>query len=180
VVTKVVEGTNEILMPALRAGELDLVVGRLPTHRHRGDLDQMTLYEERIVAVVRAGHPLASRLALTSDDMAGFGWILPPAETTLRRQLDQHFDRRPDAAPRRVVESVSYLTNRALVLASDLISVIPSQVARAELDAGGFAQLDWTVPLGAGPVGVSFRRRGALSPAARAFIATLADIGKGF
>lgn len=176
-VVKVVEGTNEVLMPALRAGELDLVVGRLPTHRYRGDLDQMTLYEERIVAIVRAGHPLAAQPAVSAEDMAGYGWILPPAETTLRRQLDQHFDRWSDTAPKRVVESVSYLTNRALVLASDLISVVPSHVARADLDSGGFAQLAWTVPVGTGPVGVSFRRRGSLSPAAQAFIRTLADIG---
>lgn len=176
-VVKVVEGTNEVLMPALRAGELDLVVGRLPTHRYRGDLDQMTLYEERIVAIVRAGHPLAAQPAVSAEDLAGYGWILPPAETTLRRQLDQHFDRWSDTAPKRVVESVSYLTNRALVLASDLISVVPSHVARADLDSGGFAQLAWTVPVGTGPVGVSFRRRGSLSPAAQAFIRTLADIG---
>ncbi|MBJ6370396.1 LysR substrate-binding domain-containing protein [Sedimentitalea arenosa] len=176
-VVKVVEGTNEVLMPALRSGELDLVVGRLPTHRHRDDVEQRTLYQERIVAVVRAGHPLDGRTDLTLDDLAELSWILPPAETTLRRQLDQLFATRPESSPRRVVDSVSYLTNRALLLRSELVSVMPSHVAAADLDSGAFARLDWTVPVGTGPVGVSYRRRGALSPAADAFIRTLGEIG---
>lgn len=176
-VIKVVEGTNKVLMPALRSGELDMVVGRLPTHRHRSDLDQLRLYDEQIVAVVRAGHPLAGQSAIGLAEMAGFGWILPPGETTLRRQLDQHFVTRPDLAPKRVVESVSYLTNRALVAASDLISVLPGHVASTDIASGAFVQLDWQVPVGTGPVGVSFRRQGGLSPAARGFIRILSQIG---
>lgn len=178
-VIKVVEGTNMVLMPALRSGELDLVVGRLPTHRHRSDLAQKKLYDERIVAVVRAGHPLAGRSGLALADLAAFGWILPPAETTLRRQLDQHFVGRPEVMPQRIVESVSFLTNRALVLSSDVISVLPSHVAATDLEYGGFVELDWRVPVGTGPVGVSFRRQGSLSPAAQVFIRTLTEIGAG-
>lgn len=176
-VIKVVEGTNEVLMPALRSGELDLVVGRLPTHRHRSELTQQKLYDENIVAVVRREHPLAGQQGLGLADLAPYGWILPPAETTLRRQLDQHFVGRPDLTPRRVVESVSYLTNRALVLSSDVISVVPSQVAGADIASGAFVQLDWIVPVGAGPVGVSFRSQAGLSPAAQAFIRALVETG---
>lgn len=170
---KVVEGTNEVLMPALRTGELDMVVGRLPTHRHRSDVDRITLYDERIVAVARHDHPLAKRQGLALADLSAHRWILPPPETTLRRQLDQHFAAHADAAPRRVVESVSYLTNRALLLSGDLIAVLPSHVVEADIASGQFAELDWTVPVGAGPVGISFRRQGGLSPAARAVIAAL-------
>lgn len=173
---KVVEGTNEVLMPALRTGELDMVVGRLPTHRHRSDLDQITLYDERIVAVARRGHPMAGRSALTHAELGGFRWILPPQETTLRRQLDQHFAAHADAAPRRVVESVSYLTNRALLLSSDMIAVLPGHVVAGDIASGAFTELTWTVPVGSGPVGISFRRGGGLSPAARAVLAALQEV----
>ncbi len=176
-VIKVVEGTNEVLMPALRTGELDLVVGRLPSHRHRDDLEQQKLYDEKIVAVVRSGHPLASATGLTQDALIAYNWILPPSETTLRRQLDQHFASRPDGTPKRVVESVSYLTNRALLLSSDMISILPNHVAATDLEDGRFSILDWAVPVGAGPVGVSFRSKAGLSPAARAFVQSLSDIG---
>ena len=176
-VIKVVEGTNEVLMPALRSGELDLVVGRLPTLRHRSDLDQKKLYDEKIVACVRAGHPLISKARIGLQDIDRFGWILPPAETTLRRQLDQHFVARAAFAPSRVVDSVSYLTNRALVAASDFVTLLPAQVAEADFASGALVRLDWQVPVGAGPVGVSFRQSGSLSPAARAFVAVLTETG---
>src|SRR5699024_6634598 len=91
VAVRVVEGTNEVLMPRLRAGELDLVVGRLPVLRHRSDLSQMRLMQGRVALVVREGHPLLSRVDLSFDDLRPYGWILPPPDTTLRRQLDQYF-----------------------------------------------------------------------------------------
>ena len=107
---KVVEGTNEVLMPELRSGEIDLVVGRLPTHRHRIELAQEKLFDEPIVAVVGRDHPLARREALTFDMLKPFGWILPPVETTLRRQVDQFFLKQNQYAPPFALESVSYLT----------------------------------------------------------------------
>ncbi len=88
---KIQEGTNEVLMPALRSGDLDLVVGRLPTHRHRDELQQERLYDERIIAITRTDHPIQSRKRVTFADLMDYGWILPPQETTLRRQIDLVF-----------------------------------------------------------------------------------------
>ena len=72
---KIQEGTNEVLMPALRSGELDLVVGRLPTHRHRDELLQERLYEEKVIAVTGVNHPLVSRKRVGFADMMEYGWI---------------------------------------------------------------------------------------------------------
>ena len=46
VVIKIVEGTNEALMPALLSGEIDMVLGRLPNLRHRSKLVQEKLFGE--------------------------------------------------------------------------------------------------------------------------------------
>lgn len=173
---KVVEGTNGVLMPALRTGELDMVVGRLPVHRHRSDLERRRLYDETIVAVVRPGHPLENSAAPDLQAMAAFDWVLPPPETTLRRQMDQLFAVQQVRAPQRVVESVSYLTNRALVQGSDMIWVLPRQVVMQDVANRSLAALDWQAPVGSGPVGVTFRSETALSPAAQALIAALTDV----
>lgn len=175
---RVVEGTNEVLMPALRAGDLDMVVGRLPVHRHRTDLDQAVVYDERIVAVVRPGHPLADVSDLAPTHLAAFGWVMPPPETTLRRQLDQLFVS-AGAAPDHVVESVSYLTNRALVQSTDMIWPLPSQAVEQDVSAKALACLKWTCPVGTGPVGVSYRSDAQLSPAARALIDRLREVSSG-
>jgi DNA-binding transcriptional LysR family regulator len=169
---KVVEGTNEVLMPRLRAGELDLVVGRLPVQRHRSDLAQRRLFDDPVALVVRAGHPLTIQPAPTFEDLRGYGWILPPAETTLRRQIDQYFINQGQYVPAQVVESVSFLTNRALLRGSDMICALPAEVV-AGGGAEGLVALPLSLPFGTGPVGASYRTATSLSPAASAFLEAL-------
>ncbi|PVA11587.1 LysR family transcriptional regulator [Pelagivirga sediminicola] len=172
---RVIEGTNEVLMPRLRAGELDLVVGRLPVLRHRSDLTQMPLGHGRIALVVREGHPLCGRAGLGFDDLRPYGWIVPPADTTLRRQMDQFFVTEGQYMPPLMVESVSFVTNRGLLLGSDMICAMPAEVAHAA-EGGALAELPLAVPFGDGPVGASFRSNTSLPPAAAALLAALRDV----
>ncbi|WP_324754822.1 LysR family transcriptional regulator [Roseovarius sp. Pro17] len=169
---KVVEGTNEVLMPRLRAGELDLIVGRLPVLRHRSDLEQRRLMQGRIALVVRAGHPLLEIGLLSFDNLRPYGWILPPPDTTLRRQIDQFFVAEGQYAPPTLVESVSYLTNRGLLAASDMICAMPAEAADLG-PASTLAELPLPLPFGDGPLGASFRSNTSLPPAAAALLDAL-------
>ncbi|MEN0087025.1 MAG: LysR substrate-binding domain-containing protein [Pseudomonadota bacterium] len=177
VAIKVVDGTNDVLMPALRNGEIDMVVGRLPTHNHRHELEQIPLYQENIEVVVGPEHPLVGKNDLTFDDLRPFGWILPPAETSLRLLVDQFFVDMRQYSPERVIESVSYLTNRALLKSSDLIGFMPSAVPQPEMEAGQLHVLPYTLPFGTGAVGITVRAGGGLSPAALAMMDALKTIG---
>lgn len=179
VAIKIVEGTNEVLMPGLLSGEIDIVVGRLPSHRHRDKIRQEKLVEENIHAVVGGGHPLANRKTVNFAQMKPFGWILPPHETTLRRHVDQFFIRQQQYIPPVAVESVSYLTNRALLQSRNLIGLMPAQVVAQDIAQGYMKKLDWDVPFGRGPIGVSIRLGDELSPAGRAFKAALHEAALG-
>ncbi len=178
VAIKVVEGTNEVLMPELRAGEIDLIVGRLPTHRHRSELLQEKLFDESIVVVSGSRHPLAGKKALQFEDLKEFGWILPPIETTLRRQLDQFFLKQDQYSPPFALESVSYLTNRSLLQSKDYVGIMPAHVAEQDVATGSLTQLDIVLPFGTGPVGVSYRKSGSLSPAGDAMLRGLRAAAK--
>lgn len=173
VAIKIVEGTNEVLMPGLLSGEIDMVVGRLPSHRHRDKIRQEKLVEESIHAVVGVDHPLADRRTVNFAQMKPFGWILPPHETALRRHVDQFFVSQQQYIPPVMIESVSYLTNRALLQSRNLIGLMPAQVVAQDIANGYMQQLDWDVPFGRGPIGISFRLEDELSPAGRAFKAAL-------
>ncbi|KGJ02336.1 transcriptional regulator, LysR family [Paracoccus halophilus] len=178
VAIKIVLGTNDALIPALLSGEIDLVVGRLPVYRYRTNIIQEKFFDERVVMVAGPDHPLARKTGVTFDDMTGFGWVLPPIETTLRRQIDQFFLRHDKFVPRLGVESVSYLANRSLLRESNMLGIAPADVAALDIEAGLLARIDWTVPFGAGPVGVSHRGEESLSPASLAFLAALRDAVK--
>lgn len=183
VAIKVVEGTNDALMPALYSGEIDMIVGRLPAYRARARLVQETLFDERILAVAGKQHPLSKSQSVTFRQIRPFGWILPPPETTLRRQIDQFFVSQKQYTPPHVLESVSYLANRSLFQKRDLVGLMPEHVVAHDIDAGLLVELNWNVPFGNGPVGVSYRGADSLSPAGAEFLKALRGaaeaLGKG-
>ncbi len=160
-------------MPGLISGEIDLVVGRLPSHRYRTKTTQEKLYDEQIVAIVGPQHPLSAAPSVELSDLTQYAWILPPVETTLRRQIDQFFLKNGPFLPKSIVESVSYLANRSLLRSRNYICIMPAPVAALDLDQEVLSKIAWDVPFGATPVGVSHRGADSLSPASAAFLDVL-------
>ncbi len=164
------EGSNDILMPALRRGELDLVVGRLPEFRARDGIAQEELYQEIACLVVRANHPLAGMSAPRLADLVSGEWVLPPPETTLRTQMEMGFYDAGVPRPGRVVESVSLVNNLQLVLTADFILATPYQAIRELVKAGRMTVLPVPLLPTMGPVGISRRSGAALSPVSLALV----------
>jgi DNA-binding transcriptional LysR family regulator len=100
-------------------------------------------------------------------------WILPPPDTTLRRQVEQAFRDRGLDLPESSIESVSFLTNRELLRSSDLIGMFPNHIADSDIAAGTIARVDTEMPVPASPIGVSHLGVASLSPAAAGFLQTL-------
>lgn len=167
------EGTTDVLLPSLRQGELDLIVGRLPAFSVGSDIAEEILCDDHARIVVRIGHPLLSRKSLSLGDLANEPWILPRRETSLRRQIDEAFRIENAPSPANCVESVSFLTNRALVLRADHLAVWPVQLARFEMGLGHVATLPIELPTMRQPIGVCTLRATRLSPAAETLIAAL-------
>src|SRR5579862_3623754 len=120
VAISVVVGTYDILMPALLGGDLDMVLGRMPEQGRSRALVYEEFYAEPICVVSRRAHPLARRRRLTLRDLSNEGWVLPLPETALRRQIERAFTEAGVPLPRNVIESVSILTNRALLRKSEI------------------------------------------------------------
>lgn len=172
----ITEGTNDLLMPSIRQGELDLVVGRLPEFWDREGLSQEALFQDAGCIVVRAGHPLVGRNDLELGDLLAWDWIMPRQQTTLRRQIDRSFYDQGLVPPRHAVESVSFLTNRALVFDADYLSVWPWQVAHSELQTGRITILPVPLKATLGAVGITTRLDARLSPAAKVLILTIKKV----
>lgn len=164
------DGTNDFLMPLLNTGDVDMVVGRLAEYRHREALVQEPLYRERIVVVCRKGHPLDRPGPIGLDELVGRDWILPPVQTTLRRQIDKEFLDSGLPSPSNAVECVSFLTNRSLLLETDMLCVLPYQVVEHEIAQMLLAVVPCRLDISGGPVGVSYRSLESLSPAALEFL----------
>jgi DNA-binding transcriptional LysR family regulator len=121
---------------------------------------------------------LAKKKKLTLADLVEAQWILPSPGTTLRREIDSAFHRAGLPVPRSVIESVSILTNRALLVDTDMIAAMPYQVIRAYEEMGLLCQLPIRLQTDAGPVGVTLRAGAQLTPAASYLLEVLRETGK--
>jgi DNA-binding transcriptional LysR family regulator len=168
VAISVIVGTYDILMPALLAGDLDMVLGRLPTEGHSRALVYEEFYAEPTCIVVRRGHPLTRKRRLTLRELANQPWLLPLPETALHRQIERAFIDAGTTLPKNVIESVSILTNRVLLRKSDCVGVMPYHVALDDVEHGLLAILPVKLKSLESPVGVIVRAPGDLPPAASA------------
>jgi DNA-binding transcriptional LysR family regulator len=55
---------------------------------------------------------------------------------------------------------------------------MPDQVVSHDIENGLLVEIDWEVPFGKGPVGVSYRGPDSLSPAGTAFLKALRHAAK--
>ncbi|HEX9185387.1 MAG TPA: LysR substrate-binding domain-containing protein [Burkholderiales bacterium] len=148
------EGSATVLLPALRRGELDLVVGRVSSDVPSEGLEFEAFYSEPMQVVARVAHPLARRRSLRLRDLAGEMWVVPAPDAPYRRRLDAAFRQAGVAPPRRLVESVSVSVNKMLVQRSDMLGVMPRDVAREYAALGLLRILPVKLPPPSGPVGV--------------------------
>lgn len=119
-----------MLSPGLRTGEIDLFVGYLSEIRARQGLVQEQLYLNSAAIVARHGHPLhreGKRLALAN--LVHKQWILPLPDTVLRRHIDAAFRSAGHDPPATAVQSVTMLLIQSLLMNSDMIAVLPRQIA---------------------------------------------------
>jgi molybdate transport repressor ModE-like protein len=120
--------TSDRLTESLRRGELDLVIGRVP----EGAMDDMhfrPVADEVLSVVANPDHPLAGRTRVTFTDLLQHPWILQPRGSPMRDVLEQEFRRHRAAVPRGLIETSSILTTMNLLARSDMIAVIPTEVA---------------------------------------------------
>ena len=154
-----------------------MIVGPLSPDGPDTACTEELLYYNELAIFARAGHPLAkpdtAEATLAIADLAGQQWILPPRGTAPRSQLENAFRRAGLDPPASAVETSSMSCVRALLLATDRLTVLPAQIVRMEREMGLVSVLPvkWQAP--SRPIGITARLRGTLSEAASAFIGCL-------
>ncbi|MFB7288899.1 LysR substrate-binding domain-containing protein [Actinacidiphila glaucinigra] len=125
------DGTPESLLVDMRAGRVDVIVGRL-TQTSDDDFFRRKLYDERVVLVVHEHHPLADSETVDLATLADYPWILPGPETALRRELEDLFHNNDLPLPANRVETTSYLTVRQLLRDTDMVAALPRLITEGD------------------------------------------------
>lgn len=177
----IVEGTHAMLVTTLKAGGLDLMLGRVMGGSDMDDLASEVLYRDDFCIVCDPAHALARtrRKSLSLKALVDERWVLPPSTAPLRQRLDILFMSQADDRPRYAVESVSLLTNLRMMQEGNMLSVMASDIARHFEQSRLVAILP--VPLDGlfGPVALFTRRGRSLSPAALALVEELRKASAG-
>ncbi|MGM9491664.1 LysR substrate-binding domain-containing protein [Ideonella sp. YS5] len=164
------------LVERLRAGSLDIVIGRILDPSVADELVFEPLAEEPHRLVVRAGHPLCACEGMGVQELVDQGWILPPAGSILRDRLTAMFVSHGLDMPARTVETAALPVTLALLAGGDMVAALPQEVVRAQLAAGVLDVLPFDPRLTLDAYGLVTRRQHALSPGALALLEVLREV----
>jgi DNA-binding transcriptional LysR family regulator len=170
--------TSKALIQRLRAGELDLMIGRVLDAESATELDFEPLTDEPHALFVRAGHPLLARRDLRLEDLAGESWILPPYGSILRDRLTALFLAQGLNPPDETVETQALSVSTSLLSGSDMIAALPEELALPYLDLGLLAELPFDLGLRMDAFGIVTRKQHQLAPGADALLRMLREVAQ--
>lgn len=168
------------IVDRLRQGDIDCMVGRLPSLEHMAGVSFEHLYSEALVFVARRGHPLADVPNLTLNDIDRELVIVPQPNTIIRRELSKFTIGRGMAEFSNKIETVSFEFTRAFLSAQDAVACMPLGAIRQELANGQFVILDIHGEELIGSVGLSYMTGRDLSPAAAQLVEILREEARAY
>lgn len=167
-ILKIDTGPHGYLMGQLRAGAIDMMIGRMPDPSEMAGMIFAHLFEEDVVLVARAGHPLA--LAPIATLLQAVPVVLPPEGAVIRRAVNDYLAVLGLTGLRPAVETVALAVGRGLLAESDSVWFISRGVVVDELERGALIELPTGVRFLSGAVGITRQQSQAGGPAFEALL----------
>lgn len=177
IVVRITTAANTELLERLKSGAIECAVGRLSEPERMVGLSFEQLYNEPLVAVVRAGHPLAASSAPAAE-LERFPMVVPPYGTLIRQSADQLLAACGAPPLASFVEVLSVSVARALALENDAVWFVPLYAAEYDLAAGTLVRLPLPAAGAEEPVGLILRTDAQPTPVARTLIDAVRDVAR--
>ena len=161
---QVTEGSMDTLLPELRRGNLDLLVGRLSS-RPSTDFAETVLFEGSSRVVVGREHPMAGAATVTWRDLGDYPWVLPPVASLPREPLEAAFEDNDIPMPRDYIETLSVPAIAGYLQSTQAVGLLSPVAARHYCELGMLAVLPLELPRLLRPIGLTWSKQRALSPA---------------
>jgi LysR family transcriptional regulator of gallate degradation len=168
-------GFDDVLLRALRRGDVDFVVAELPAPEDARDFRVVPLTSDRLGVACRSGHPLTRLRRVPMRRLLDYPWSMPPSSTRTTRRLRALFVAADLAPPEAVTESESMAFLLQTVLNSDnLTFTVATTLDMPEARELRLLNVPALTPRR--DAGIVTRRDGFLSPAAQAIVEELRRI----
>ncbi len=152
------EGPMDTLLPELRRGSLDMVVGRLVPSATAGDLEDETLDPGAMVLLVARQHPLSKKRRIRWADLSAFPWVLPPVGSLQREPLETALQQNGCALPADYIETLSVHVVTGYLRSSNAIGSLSRVAASHYIRTGVLAPLPLALPDPQRPIGMMWNR----------------------
>ncbi len=172
---RLVQGRTEELLPALAAGDLDLIVGRLYAPDTPDGFVREALYDEPISILARAGHPIFDHETVTVEALRRFDLVLPTVSQRVGREIEGVMAALGIAHAASLRASSRSFT-REMLHAADFITIAPRLMLAGDLLRGTIRVVPLPIPAAAPrPAGLIYRPDRGLPPAGHALVEALRD-----
>ncbi|MDP9962893.1 DNA-binding transcriptional LysR family regulator [Variovorax paradoxus] len=169
------EGDLTRLLPRLRVGEIDLIVGRLEPGYASPDLETEALYREPMCIVVSPSHPMAEATRVDWAMLAEVPWVVPPPWASSRPKLEQLFYKHRLLPPADIVETASFLVTMSAMNQRPAVAFLARSVAKHFARQGLLRILKVKVPIELPAVGLITLRGRSQTPASQLLITCLRE-----
>lgn len=164
------------LAAALRAGEIDFILGALRPPQHCLGLLREPYLEDTMSVIVRAGHPLCERRRIALRELMSASWVLPQPETPTRTLFEAALAAHGLQAPQVALETAELSIIREVLLESDMLTAISPHQFHREIRAGMLAELPVALPETRRQIGILRRADDRPSPGAQLLLQELKAI----
>lgn len=168
------DGTYESLMQLLRRADVDFTVGPMRGVDVAVDLVEETLFVDRLVPVVRSGHPaLGGGRRATLNGLASWPWIGALPGTPACAAFERAFARAGLELPRVAMRAHSPSVVRSVLLTSEHVALLSPLQVQAEVQAGLLVAACAPLADCERSIGITQRRDAMASAACAAVLDTL-------
>lgn len=169
--------TNAPLLDALRAGELDVVVGRMSDPPRMVGLTFELLYMDPLVLLARPGHPLGGQVSVSMQAVLQYPLVVYADGTTPRHSTESFLAGFGLQLPPQRTETLAVPVARLLVQRSDAVWFTALSAAWDDLARKQLHRLPVATQGTEEPVGLLLRGGAAASPAVQEFVACVRAVG---
>lgn len=173
---RIVTGPNDHLLSLLRAGDVDLVIGRMAEPGEIAGLSFEHLYSEQVVFAVRAGHPLHKLKRFALPAIQPYQILMPPPGAVIRPAVERLLTAHGVTDLRDNIETVSNAFGRRYTLITDAVWIISEGVVADDVAEGALATLPVDTSETTGPVGLTTRSGETIGYAAQLLLATIRQV----
>src|SRR5262245_5637224 len=166
------------LQQHLESRNIELFVSTDQESLSTGEFVIETLYDDPLIVVADAHHPLTRRRRIALTDLANEAWAMPPANTISGRYIREAFHANGLALPTRIVSTYSTVLRHQLVATAGFITVLPKPMFETMAEGLSIKAVPVHIPTPRRTVVLVVLKKRTLSSIAQLFIETLRAVAR--